>query len=269
VAADGSFWLGDEYRPSIYHFDCKGRLLNRFIPLGDPTDGGTYGTPALPAVYAKRQENRGFEAVAIEGDLLYAFTQSPLDNPNTKKDTVGQSSRNVRILAFNMTSHTVEAEYIYLLSDHYLDKKKVDKISDATALGGGKFLVVERDASDKKTSFKYVFEIDVSEATDIHKPENLQSLPIGLTLEEADIAQTNIIPVKKTEIVNVMSLGWPADNVEGITVIDKNTIVVVSDNDYQIDSIKDPTGDGTVAFDRNRFSVFGIISNLIFSKPDL
>jgi len=90
---------------------------------------------------------------------------------------------------------------------------------------------------------------------------------MGQTLEEADIAKTNIIPVKKTEIVNIMSLGWPADNVEGITVVDKNTIVVVSDNDYQVDSTNDPTGNGAVVFDRNRFSIFGIISNLRFSKP--
>jgi len=265
IADDGSYWAGDEYRPSIYHFDEEGRLLDRFIPLGYPTDGGDYGTPVLPAVYAKRQENRGFEAVAIEGDLLYAFIQSPIDNPNSKKNVVGQTSRNIRILAFNITTHTVDAEYVYLLTDQYEDKKNVDKISDATSLGNGRFLVVERDASDKKKSYKYVFEVDVSEATDIHKPENLRSIPDGLTLEQVDITSTDIIPVKKTEIVNLMSLGWPADNVEGLTVIDRTTIAVVSDNDFQLDSSEDPIGDGTVFFDRNKFTVFGKVSDLRFA----
>ena len=34
VAPDGSFWLSDEYRPAIYHFDASGVLINRLIPEG-------------------------------------------------------------------------------------------------------------------------------------------------------------------------------------------------------------------------------------------
>ena len=32
VAADGSFWMADEYRPAIYHFSKRGRLIERFVP---------------------------------------------------------------------------------------------------------------------------------------------------------------------------------------------------------------------------------------------
>ncbi|MDJ0715234.1 MAG: choice-of-anchor I family protein [Prochloraceae cyanobacterium] len=34
VAPDGTFWMSDEYRPAIYHFNANGVLLDRFIPKG-------------------------------------------------------------------------------------------------------------------------------------------------------------------------------------------------------------------------------------------
>ena len=65
VAADGSFWLPDEYRPAIYHFDPSGKLIERFIPTGTAAAAGqaagSFGTEALPAVYGQfRRANRGF-----------------------------------------------------------------------------------------------------------------------------------------------------------------------------------------------------------------
>jgi len=266
VAADGSYWGVDEYRPSIYHFDKKGKLLDRFIPFGAPTDNGEYGTPALPSVYAMRQPNKGFEAVAMEGDMLYAFIQSPIDNPNTKKNPVGTSSKNIRILAFNTTSQSTVAEYIYVLDDDPL-LNKVDKISDATSLGDSKFLVLERDASAKNTSYKLVYEVDIKGATNVNNPENFESIPLNQTIEEVLLSTTNIIPVNKTLVINVMSLGWSSDNIEGLTVINGSTIAVVSDNDYQLNSDMDVAGDGTVLFDRQKFTMFGVITNLNFSAP--
>src|SRR5262249_7479597 len=40
---DGSFWIGDEYRPSLVHVSADGTLLNRIVPAGvsppaDPAD---------------------------------------------------------------------------------------------------------------------------------------------------------------------------------------------------------------------------------------
>ncbi len=58
VDEDGSFWLPDEYRPAIYHFNPNGRLLERFIPIGPHaaagedaggSKAGQLGTEALPA----------------------------------------------------------------------------------------------------------------------------------------------------------------------------------------------------------------------------
>ena len=37
----------------------------------------------LPAILAQRRQNRGFEAVVIQNDKVYAFIQSPLRNPDS------------------------------------------------------------------------------------------------------------------------------------------------------------------------------------------
>ncbi len=89
VAPDGTFWLVDEYRPSIYHFLPDGTLFNRYVPEGlDPA----VGTPALPAVYNTRRPNRGFEAVAYEEGKIYAFIQRQ-QRTGTRRGRSGTSGR--------------------------------------------------------------------------------------------------------------------------------------------------------------------------------
>ena len=93
VADDGSFFLSDEYRPAIYHFDPHGVLIDRFIPQGTAEavghPEGAFGTETLPAVYAQRRANRGIEGMALNTDNgnLYAFIQSPLDNPDVSNQS--------------------------------------------------------------------------------------------------------------------------------------------------------------------------------------
>ncbi len=37
---NGSFWMVDEYRPAIYHFDPTGVLVNRYVPQGTAAAAG-------------------------------------------------------------------------------------------------------------------------------------------------------------------------------------------------------------------------------------
>ncbi|MBW4599360.1 MAG: esterase-like activity of phytase family protein [Calothrix sp. FI2-JRJ7] len=169
VAENGDYWMVDEYRPAIYNFDRNGRLIDRFIPAGDATDaskndGTFYGTPSLPAVYAQRRNNRGFEAVALDGNKLYAFIQSAIDNPDDGNDTVSRSSNNLRILEFDIVSKKVTGEYLYLLDN----VTTADKIGDAVSLGNGKFAVVERDDNSDVNAKKLIYQIDLAGATNIN-----------------------------------------------------------------------------------------------------
>lgn len=182
IDPDGNYWMVDEYRPAIYQFDVNGKLLNRFIPKGTSTAkidlaAIDFGTEVLPEVYAKRRSNRGFEAVALEGTKLYAFMQSPIDNPDNAGDTVSRASRTVRILEFDTATKTVTGEYLYLLDDITgTGNAKTDKLGDAVSLGNGKFAVVERDDLATSASNKLIYQIDLAGATNIANPDRVDHI---------------------------------------------------------------------------------------------
>lgn len=257
VAPDGSFWLVDEYRPAIYHFGANGTLLDRFVPQGTANAvnaaPGTFGTEVLPAVYAQRRANRGFEAVALEGNKLYAFIQSPIDNPAVTGNTTSRNSRNLRIVEFDIVSKAVTGEYIYVLdSISASGNARTDKIGDAVSLGNGKFAVIERDDRDSAASNKLVYQIDLSGATNINNPANLTRLPGNTTIEQASFAQLNdagIQPVGKRLLFNAAPIGYVGvDKLEGLALVDNRTLALLNDNDFGLESapIK---GDGRVALD--------------------
>lgn len=69
--ADGTFWVAEEYGPSLMRVDAGGVVRERWRP----------GAP-LPAVMARRRLNRGFEAIALSPDetRLYVMMQSALED---------------------------------------------------------------------------------------------------------------------------------------------------------------------------------------------
>ncbi|QOV91846.1 choice-of-anchor I domain-containing protein [Humisphaera borealis] len=241
VAADGSFWCPDEYRPAIYHFDSTGKLIDRFIPAGTAASvgapAGTYGTESLPAVYGQfRRANRGFEAIAIEGTKVYTFIQTNLDNP-----TGSAAVRNngvIRIVEFDTATNTTTGEYVYVMRDTTAaGTAKTDKIGDAVALGGGKFLVVERDDRTTADSNKLIYEITLGGAT------NVTGTPIatatsGTTLESlnaAGLVTNGIRPVDKRLVVNAAAIGYTGvSKLEGLARVDADTFALINDNDFQM-----------------------------------
>ncbi|HEY9897188.1 MAG TPA: choice-of-anchor I family protein, partial [Candidatus Sericytochromatia bacterium] len=239
VAADGSFWMVDEYRPAIYHFSSSGQLLDRLIPQGTPTSGGEFGTPVLPEVYAQRRTNRGFEAIAMEGNKLYAFIQSAIDNPDLANDSTSRNSRNLRVVELDITTNTVTGEYLYLLDSLAgSGSARTDKLGDAVSLGNGKFLVVERDDRSTTSANKLIYEIDLRGATNINNPSNLTGLPAGKTIEQlsvAELAASNLQPVSKRLVTNAAALGYTGiEKLEGLALINANTLAIINDNDFGI-----------------------------------
>ncbi|MGK7954021.1 MAG: esterase-like activity of phytase family protein [Crocosphaera sp.] len=243
---DNSFWMVDEYRPAIYHFDELGTLLNRFIPMGTAAAGneplGTFGTEIIPSVYAQRRANRGFEAVALNQDTnrLYAFIQTPIDNPDTTGNTTSRNSDLLRILELDLTNSAnplITGQFVYLLENDLFDTN-VDKIGDAVWLGNNRFAVIQRDSALGLEANKLIFEIDLSEATNLET--DVFNLIPGKTLEEhteEELATAGIIPVDKTFLFNLPDLGYLAgDKPEGLAIIPgKNpTFIVINDNDYEL-----------------------------------
>ena len=278
IGPDGNYWLVDEYRPAIYQFDVNGKLLDRFIPKGTATapaidfPAGTFGTEVLPEVYAQRRSNRGFEAVAIEGTKLYAFMQSPIDNPDNAGDTVSRASRTVRILEFDTTTKAVTGEYLYLLDDITgTGNAKTDKLGDAVSLGGGKFAVVERDDLATSASNKLIYQIDLAAATNINNPANF-SLPAGKTIEQltpAELTAAKIAPVSKSLIANAAKLGYTGvEKLEGLALVAPNTLGLINDNDFNVaPGSKVPEKLGLLELAKD-LPVTGIISTKIITATD-
>ncbi len=267
---NGEFWMCDEYRPAIYHFDTTGVLIERFVPegtslLGDsPQDSGFYGAETLPAVYSKRRANRGFEAIALDTDegILYAFIQTAMDNPSN----VARNSDVIRILGIDPATGEPVREYVYFLEknrNNGINVNRVDKIGDAVYIGGGKFLILERDSSvpGSQGGKKFVYEIDLKGATNIlgtdisNKMESAGEEDKTLEMMTADeIVAMGIQPVFKNKIVNLPSIGYlPSDKPEGLALLPGGSFAVINDNDFGNAGagITDDISLGIVSFDSN------------------
>ena len=258
--ADGTFWTVDEYRPSIYHFDTDGTLLDRFVPAGtDPDENETFGSETLPEEYLSARDNRGFEAVSLDTEtgILYAFIQTPLGNDGTNEfnSDVSANSSVIRMLGIDPATGEPVAEYVYLLEKPAFSEGNVDKIGAATFAGDGKFFVVERDSGTEPTSNKVVYEINLSGATDV-----LGQTFEGTTLEQLtadELAAEGIRPVSKTEVTNLPSLGYltsetsdrPSDKPEGLALLPDGSLAVLNDNDFEPES--KATSLGIISFDQS------------------
>jgi hypothetical protein len=168
---DGTFWVADENGPSIAHVGADGRVRTRFVPQGTEKDyeGARYEVVgSLPAILARRQANRGIEALAISPDerFLYFIMQSPLANPDVAAFRKG---RNVRLFKIERTSMQIVGEYVYVLDDPKSFRRDPSndpadpRISEMVAVGLDRLIVLERTEQTTK-----LYEIDLAKATDIN-----------------------------------------------------------------------------------------------------
>ena len=233
-ADDGTYWMVDEYRPTIYQFNPTGVLINRFVPIGSNAAGVNVGVEVIPPIFAQRRANCGFEAVAYWEGILYAFIQSPIDNPDVPNDASSKAGNSIRILAFDTSKQQSIAQYLYMLEGN-----GSDKIGDAVAVAEGEFLVIERDSHTGPDSQKKIFRIDIRNATDIHGIT--EAIPLE-SLTAAELPGRGIIPVTKVLAIDLVEAGYDfADKPEGLALIGENTLAILNDNDFRPAGGFDPT----------------------------
>lgn len=241
-AADGTFWVSDEYGPHIVHFDASGRTIERINPFGNGTGGRR-----IPAVFANRRANRGMEGLTItpDGKTLVGIMQSPMYNPS--KNNV-KGSLVLRILTFDIATGATK-QYVYLM-----DNESLTGVSEIVAVNATTFLTIERDgdyggAPTSPSTFKKVFKIDLSKATDISDAANGATGKLfgGKTVEElkdnATLQAAGIIPVTKTltlDLLKDLPAVYPHDKAEGLALINGNTLVISNDDDFGV--IPGPNG---------------------------
>ncbi|MEZ0075816.1 esterase-like activity of phytase family protein [Planotetraspora sp. GP83] len=229
---EGDFWLVDEYSPSLLHVSRKGQVLERYVPSGLNLTGTDYPVKdTLPAILASRQQNRGFEGLAISADqrTLFLAVQSPLANPDKK---TGKKSRVGRILTFDLRSRTVTGEYAYQLEDVTTFDPKVNgdqsemKISGLAYAGRGRLLVDERTDNVAR-----IYQIDLSKATNLLGGP-FDSPATTPSLEALTDLSAITLPVKSLVLEpNTLIPSLPG-KIEGVAVLDPWTVALANDNDF-------------------------------------
>jgi len=268
---NGNFIVSDEYGPSIYEFNRHGKLVRVFETPANliPKVGAAvnYVTDRDGGLNAGRQDNRGYEGLAVtpDGKKLYAVLQDPLINepgPNN-----GRNGRVVRIVVFDNARKSPTygksiAQHAYLLEEQAVVAARIvaaGGIATATdprqgrniglsailAINEREFLVLERDnrgigvddpAGANVVGSKRVFRIDVQGATDI----STLALPA-----DGNLAGAGITPVAKSGVIidlaanTVLPNGKIAEKWEGLTIGPrlKNggyLILAGNDNDYSV-----------------------------------
>jgi hypothetical protein len=231
----GEFWAVEEYAPSLVRIDANGTVLRRYVPQGVEIDGTDHFiAPALPGILKSRSSNRGFEGLTVspDGSTLYLAIQCPLANPKPK---TGNKSRNTRILAFDLASERVTAEYVYRFEPIAEFEPTVKpapeemKLSALAPAGPGTLLVLERTDSVAK-----LYLAELSGATDIlgsrwDDPRTSPSLEaVG------NPAEDGITVLAKSLAVDLSSIAEMPDKIEGVAIVDRSTVAVASDNDFDI-----------------------------------
>ncbi|MFC7220649.1 esterase-like activity of phytase family protein [Streptomyces polyrhachis] len=240
-AADGTFWLADEYGPSLVHVAADGEILTRYVPKGLALTGADYPVvEVLPEILLKRKVNRGFEGLAqLPGGDLVLAVQSPLSNPDK---STGDPSRNTRLIRFNPRSGAVTAEYVYrfepvgVVEPGQTDTAEL-KLSSLVAIGSKQLLVQER--TDKGARL-YKVKLDASANVLGSAWDSAATSP---SLEKLDNPAGAGVPVlAKKLVVDLNTLPAVPGKIEGVAVTGPSTIVVINDNDFGMT-------DGTGAFD--------------------
>ncbi|WP_399935125.1 esterase-like activity of phytase family protein [Streptomyces kanamyceticus] len=242
-AADGSFWLVDEYGPSLIHVSARGKVLKRYVPQGLKLRGTGYPVvEALPGVLLHRKANRGFEGLAqLPGGELVMAVQSPLSLPD---EDAGEASRTARLLRFSPKKQAVTAEYAYRFDavdvvDPGEDDPSELKISSVVAVGRDRLLVQER--TDKAARLQAV---TLNRRADIlgSKWDKATTRP---SLEQLDDPTASGVPVlAKRLVVDLGAVNGVPDKIEGVAAVDGRTLALINDNDFGM-------RDGAEAFDKN------------------
>ncbi len=268
---NGHFLVSDEYGPSIYEFNRRGMLVAVFetpANLVPKVSGNTnYVADRDGGLNAGRQDNRGFEGLAVtpDGKTLYAVLQDPLVNEPSPNN--GRNGRNLRIVVFDNdpqspTYRQSTAQYAYQL------ERQADILARILAAGGTgtatdprqgrniglsaivalnnlEFLILERDnrgigvddpAGASVTGGKRVYRIDITGAT------NIASLPLP---NDGNLAAVGITPVTKSAVFidlaanTVLPNGKKAEKWEGLTIGPRLRggaflILAGTDNDYSV-----------------------------------
>jgi hypothetical protein len=259
VGRGGHLFVADEYGPSLYEFSPYGRFLRAFKIPDNLRPKESNGTPnyldGSPTITSGRQDNRGFEGLAINpaGTRLYGVLQDPLVNEGSDSD--GRRSRNVRIVEFDSVTGESTAQYIYQLESRItLNAITADTADDFPVTSQGRNIGVSAIVAINATDFLVLerdnrgLGIEVT-PTPLHKRIYRISLRGATNVQDISLANTDdlpsdVQPVSKEPFIDVLAQLTEAgqtvpEKLEGLAIGPRLAngsfaILLGTDNDYSV-----------------------------------
>jgi hypothetical protein len=232
----GGFWVGDEFGPSLVRLDERGRILRRLVPEGSTLDASPAPEPCLPALAARRQINRGFEALALSPDAssLFLAFQSPLAFPD---EAAHERAFHVRLWRLDAETGAVLTQYLYPLDPPQSFRRDCDageferkdvKVSELVCLGSGGLLVLERGSLTTK-----LYRVAPEDALAL----GLEHLDVATrpTVEELSGAGEALPALAKELLFTTDDQPDIGADLEGVAVLSPTELVLVSDNDFGVE----------------------------------
>ncbi|WHY74558.1 esterase-like activity of phytase family protein [Fictibacillus enclensis] len=251
---DDTFWVSEEYRPSLVQVKRDGTIIQRLVPKGEKDLFASSPVvpvhDTLPAVFAMRNPNKGLEGTTVtpNGRYLYTALQGPIINPYSDGSAPPKGSTAIRVLRYDLKHMDKDPkEFLYVLDGKHL-------ISDITAVDNDHVLFDERDSD---YSYKSIFKVDFSTAAN---PTNIFGLLDGESLDKTDVTLENTVttpyapdktytvtptggttvtvkPLQKTLFVDAKERGYNNSKLEGIAMPNDHTLALANDNDF---GVQDP-----------------------------
>jgi hypothetical protein len=240
VAADGSFWIGDEFGPFLVHVDKDGKLLE--APIAVPgVKSPQNPTLNVPAEQPTVGGSRGFESLAINPDRtkLYAMFEGAVgqDGPQDLRIVTfdlrtRRFTGEVRKLRLEMPGGKVDLSTLQLVSGQPAYPGTTppagtggQSAAELTALDDHRLLLVERDGNGDGLAaprFKKVFVVDLFGAKGPWDPYVDKSLLVDLMA----------VPDPQKVGGDGDFFRFPFNTIESVHVVDNHHVLVANDNNY-------------------------------------
>ena len=239
---DGTFWIAEEYGPSLLRVDRRGRVLTRWVPQGQGhcfEDAGYPIEEKLPPLASARKLNRGFEAIAAapDGSSVIVGFQSPLAHPDRQAHA---HSRHVRIWELDGVSGDLIAEFVYPLDDPQSFLRDVAagkvgsddiKISEFQLIEGRTMLVLERATLTTK-----IYRITLGREAQAHcSLADPVTRPTLEQMPDSDLRDAGIPVLDKELVFSTDDHPEICGDLEGMILLDAKTLVLSNDSDFGIE----------------------------------
>lgn len=220
-APDGSIWIGEEFNPSLLHFNKKGELmappyrLEGLASVDNPT-----GEPATLPV------SRGFEGMAQspDGRWLYPMLEGP----------VSGSGPGLNIYTFDIGNRSFTNDNALEPNYRYRLDAGATAIGDFTMYSESAGLVIERDSGEgAKAAIKKVYKVDFQQVDDE-----------GFLIKTLLVDLLNVADPDDLDRDGSDLFTFPFWTIEGLVVLDRSTLAIANDNNYPFGSARGKRGDG-------------------------